>query len=286
MIGILLAGGHGTRLRPITNSISKQLLPIYDKPMIYYPLSLLMAAKVRDFQIITTPAQEFLFKDLLKDGSQWGISIQFVIQVEPTGIPDAFLLTRKEIEGKKTIMSLGDNIFYGSQMGSRIRENSGSEGAHIYGYQVNDVSNFGALTISEDKIVKLEEKPKNIGLGYAVPGLYHFDENVIDFCEQLRPSARGELEIIDLLKKYLMNGDLKYTILDRGTAWLDTGTHEDMFAASELVRVIQTRQGMLVGSPEEVAFRNGWITSTELEKLATGMKSSPYYNSLLDLIIE
>ena len=286
MIGILLAGGHGTRLRPITNSISKQLLPIYDKPMIYYPLSLLMAAKVRDFQIITTPPQEALFKDLLKDGSQWGISIHFVTQAEPTGIPDAFLLARKNISGKKTVMSLGDNLFYGSQMGKRINDNSGAAGAHIYGYQVNNVSNFGALTLADNKIVKIEEKPKNSGPGFAIPGLYHFDENVIDFCEQLKPSARGELEIIDLLTKYFETGKLKYTILDRGTAWLDTGTHEDMFAASELVRVIQTRQGMLVGSPEEVAFRNGWISSTELVKLTEGMTSSPYYKSILDLVKE
>jgi glucose-1-phosphate thymidylyltransferase len=284
MIGILLAGGHGTRLRPITNSISKQLLPIYDKPMIYYPLSLLMAAKVRDFQIITTALQETLFRDLLKDGSQWGISIQFVTQAEPTGIPEAFLLTRKKILGRKTIMSLGDNLFYGSQMGRRLSDNSGSEGAHIYGYQVNNISSFGSLTVVDNKITKLEEKPKRAGSGFAIPGLYHFDDRVIDFCEQLKPSARGELEIVDLLKKYLEIGKLDYSILDRGTAWLDTGTHEDMFAASELVRVIQTRQGMLVGSPEEVAFRNGWITSTELEKLTDGMTASPYYKSVLDLI--
>jgi len=284
MIGILLAGGHGTRLRPITNSISKQLLPIYDKPMIYYPLSLLMAAKVRDFQIITTPQQENLFRDLLRDGSQWGISIQFVTQAEPTGIPEAFLLTRKKILGKKTIMSLGDNLFYGSQMGRRLSDNSGSEGAHIYGYQVNNISSFGSLTLIDNKIAALEEKPKRAGSGFAIPGLYHFDDNVVDFCEQLQPSDRGELEIVDLLQKYLEIGKLNYSILDRGTAWLDTGTHEDMFAASELVRVIQTRQGMLVGSPEEVAFRNGWITSTELEKLAVGMTASPYYKSLLDLI--
>lgn len=284
MIGILLAGGHGTRLRPITNSISKQLLPIYDKPMIYYPLSLLMAAKVRDFQIITTPLQEALFRDLLGDGSQWGISIQFVTQAEPTGIPEAFLLTRKKIFGKKTIMSLGDNLFYGSQMGKRLSDNSGTEGAHIYGYQVNDISSFGSMTIQNNKIVDLEEKPKRSDSGFAIPGLYHFDENVTEFCEELKPSARGELEIVDLLRKYLEIGKLDYSILDRGTAWLDTGTHEDMFAASELVRVIQTRQGMLVGSPEEVAYRNGWISPDQLEKLAAGMTVSPYYKSILNLI--
>lgn len=284
MIGILLAGGHGTRLRPITNSISKQLLPIYDKPMIYYPLSLLMAAKVREFQIITTPLQEALFKDLLRDGSQWGISIQFVTQAEPTGIPEAFLLTRKKIVGKRTILSLGDNLFYGSQMGKKINDNSGTEGSHIYGYQVNDISSFGSMTIQNNKIVNLEEKPKRSDSGYAIPGLYHFDENVTEFCEGLKPSARGELEIVDLLRKYQEIGKLDYSILDRGTAWLDTGTHEDMFAASELVRVIQTRQGMLVGSPEEVAYRNGWITPDQLEELAAGMTVSPYYKSILNLL--
>jgi glucose-1-phosphate thymidylyltransferase len=284
MYGLILAGGYGTRLRPMTTVTSKQLLPIYDKPMIYYPLSLMMAAGIREFSIITVPDQADSFMNLLGDGSQWGIELNFISQEKANGIPEVFTLAEKNIVNKPSLLMLGDNIFYGSRIGHKISENLNPKGAHIYGYLVNDVSKFGSLKTDGDKILSLEEKPKEIHKGLAIPGIYHFNSQVCDFVKEIKPSTRGELEIVDLLNIYLRQNSLSHSIIDRGTAWLDTGTVEDMFAAAELVRVIQSRQGMLVGSPEEVAFRNTWISENQLSALAKNYVGSPYSRALLDLI--
>ncbi len=284
MYGLILAGGYGTRLRPMTTVTSKQLLPIYDKPMIYYPLSLMMAAGIREFSIITVPDQAESFANLLGDGSQWGIEINFISQEKANGIPEVFTLAEKKIVNKPSLLMLGDNILYGSRIGHKISENLNPKGAHIYGYLVNDVSKFGSLKTDGSKILSLEEKPKEIHKGLAIPGIYHFNSEVCEFVKEIRPSSRGELEIVDLLNIYLNQNSLSHSIIDRGTAWLDTGTVEDMFAAAELVRVIQSRQGMLVGSPEEVAFRNKWISEKQLSALASHYFGSPYSRALLDLI--
>ncbi len=284
MYGLILAGGYGTRLRPMTTVTSKQLLPIYDKPMIYYPLSLMMAAGIREFSIITVPDQADSFVNLLGDGSQWGIEINFISQEKANGIPEVFTLAEKKIVNKPSLLMLGDNILYGSRIGHKISENLNPKGAHIYGYLVNDVSKFGSLKTDGSKILSLEEKPKEIHKGLAIPGIYHFNSEVCEFVKEIRPSSRGELEIVDLLNIYLNQNSLSHSIIDRGTAWLDTGTVEDMFAAAELVRVIQSRQGMLVGSPEEVAFRNKWISEKQLSALASHYFGSPYSRALLDLI--
>lgn len=285
MIGLLLAGGYGTRLRPVTSVISKQLLPIYDKPMIYYPISLLMAASIRDICIVTTPRDAELFKQLLGTGEKWGVNFNYFVQSDPNGIPEVFLLTENVISGQNTTLMLGDNLFYGSQMGKRLKENCGISGALMYGYLVNDVSQFGTFRLSPDgSVISLIEKPKEGGKGFAIPGVYHFDSDASDRTKNLTPSKRGELEIIDLLNSYFIDSKLGHSIIDRGTAWLDTGTIEDMSSASELVRVVQSRQGMLIGSPEEVAFRNGWISSDQLMVLAQDLHPSPYGKSLVDLI--
>jgi glucose-1-phosphate thymidylyltransferase len=287
MIGILLAGGFGTRLGPITKVISKQLLPIYDKPMIYYPLSLLMAAEIKEIVVITTPRDRMAYEALLGNGSQWGISIQYVQQNHPNGLPEAFLLCEKIIRGKSSTLMLGDNVIYGSQIGKKLQSNGSKRGASIYGYLVKDVSSFGTIRLNSNlEIAELQEKPTTGGKGLAIPGIYHFDESVIERTESLRKSARGELEIVDLLNTYLDEGSLHYSILDRGTAWLDTGTIEDLSMASELVRVVQSRQGMLVGSPDEVAFRKGLITKVELESLAQNYSGSLYGRALQDIVQE
>jgi len=284
MLGIILAGGTGSRLGPITRSISKQLLPIYDKPMIYYPLSLLMASGLREIAIITSPRDRKNFQDLLGDGSQWGIDITYIVQDKPNGIPEAFILCKNLINNDGCTLILGDNIFYGSGMGKKLAINNNKNGASIYGYYVGDVSSFGTFELNDQRISKLVEKPKIGGRGYAIPGIYHFDSKVSELSEEISPSKRGELEIIDLLRIYLNNGQLSYSILDRGTAWLDTGTIEDMSSASELIRVVQSRQGLLIGSPDEVAYRNHWINSEKLNVIAEKFQNSLYGKALLSLI--
>lgn len=287
MIGILLAGGLGTRLGPITAITSKQLLPIYDKPMIYYPLSLLIASGVDEVIVISTPRDASSYQSLLEDGSQWGISISYREQTKPNGLPEAFLLVEEFIRGKPSTLMLGDNIIYGSQIGKKISNHLNPNGASIYGYLVNDVSAFGCLELDEFRQIKnLVEKPKNISKGLAIPGIYHFDQTVVQKTKNLKKSARGELEIIDLLNLYLDEGNLHFETLDRGIAWLDTGTIEDLAMASELVRVVQSRQGMLIGSPDETAFRKGLITSEDLKKLAFKYRGSLYGKSLEDILIE
>jgi glucose-1-phosphate thymidylyltransferase len=285
MYGILLAGGTGSRLAPITNVISKQLLPIYDKPMIYYPLSLMMASGIEKFVLVTTPRDQGAYQALLGDGTSWGIKINYVVQVEPRGIPQALTLANRYTQDSPTMLVLGDNIFYGSKIATKLHQEPGFKGAKIYGYLVNDVSSFGNVVIdSSEKVLELREKPQNVGRGFAIPGIYHLDETAALRVDSLKLSARGELEIVDLLSSYLLEGKLDCEIMDRGTAWLDTGTIEDLYAATELVRVVQERQGMLIGSPEEVAFRRGLISRTELEALATGLSNSLYGKQLLDLL--
>ena len=287
MVGIILAGGHGTRLGPLTQIISKQLNSVYDKPMIYYPLSLMMASGIRDIIIITTARDQSMFQDLLGQGDQWGISIQYVVQKEPNGLPEAFLLCKSQIQNRKTTLMLGDNIVYGSQVGYRLAQNSGKEGASIYGYLVKDTSAFGSFKIDrEGNISELIEKPVNGGRGYAIPGIYHFDETVIERTLELRVSARNELEIVDLLNSYRQDLQLNYSVLDRGTAWLDTGTIDDLFMASELVRVVQSRQGMLIGSPDETAYRMGFIGEEELLKQAQKFNGRNYGSALTEVVGE
>lgn len=286
MRGIVLAGGTGSRLWPITKVISKQLLPVYDKPMIYYPLALLMAAGIRDFSVITTPRDAHLFKSLLDDGSQWGVKIDVVIQESPRGLPDAFnLLSQTELESE-SILILGDNLFYGSQIAKRVGEMLTIPGAAMFGYLVNDVSAYGSFDFGPTGgITYLKEKTQT-GRGYAIPGIYKFDSNVKRLASELNPSSRGEIEIVDLLQSYLTRNKLNFRLLDRGTAWLDTGTVENLNQAGELVKVIQNRQGMLIGSPEEVAFRNKWISKEEFQELAKSFGDSEYSKSLYNVLYE
>ena len=282
MLGIILAGGTGSRLGPITKVTSKQLRPVHDKPMIYYPLSLLMASGIREYLIITTPRDHESFKNLFGSGETLGINIEYRIQEKPAGLPDAFRLTSDRTQNQNCTMVLGDNIFYGSKLGAKVHEVQDSVGASIYGYLVDDVSSYGTFDLeSNGKPVNLREKPTNGGRGFAIPGLYHFDASVSERASALVPSRRGELEIVDLLQSYLLDGQLNTSILDRGTAWLDTGTVEDMNLASELIRVLQSRQGMLIGSPEEVAYRNNWISNQELLELGNKQVSSAYGKALI-----
>lgn len=287
MLGILLAGGFGTRLGPVTSVTSKQLLPIYDKPMIYYPISLLMASGIDQIIVITSPRDLARYQELLQDGKQWGISIQYVEQRHPNGLPEAFLLCEDRIKDRSVTLMLGDNIIYGSQVGKKLSENRTKDGASIFGYLVKDVSSFGTFEIGlQGQITRLREKPAEGGQGYAIPGIYHFDSSVASRTRSLFMSERGELEIVDLLKSYLADGLLTYSILDRGTAWLDTGTIDDLSMASELVRVVQSRQGMLVGSPDEVAFRKNLISSEELRNLAKSLEGSLYGKALMEISLE
>ena len=285
MKGILLAGGFGTRLGPVTKVISKQLLPVYDKPMIYYPLSVLMASGLREIALVSSPSQIEAFKKLLLDGTQWGIKITYYVQNSPNGLPDVFNIIDDNFLKDGTVLMLGDNLFYGSQIGKKISELYSSNGASIFGYLVNDISELGSFTVSKNNTIdKLVEK-KGFGSGYAVPGVYKFDSQVKKLVQNLKYSPRGELEITDLINIYNDKNLLTYQILDRGTAWIDTGTVENLAQASELIRVIQSAQGMLIGSPDEVAFRNGWISKNELINIANTYGSSPYSKSLLDVIL-
>ena len=284
MRGIVLAGGVGSRLWPITQVVSKQLLPVYDKPMIYYPLALLMATGVKNFSIITTPRDAQLFKSLLGDGSKWGISIDIVIQESPRGLPDAFnLLSGSELESDSILM-LGDNLFYGSQIAKRVKELMAIPGAAMFGYLVNDVAAYGCFNFdSSHKIIYLEEKIAK-GRGYAIPGIYKFDKDVKEFTSQLVPSGRGELEIVDLLKTYHSRNNLAFRILDRGTAWLDTGTFASLMQAGQFVQVIEERQGLKIGCIEEVAYHNNFISKDQLKHIAQPLVKSGYGTYLMNLI--
>lgn len=280
MKGIVLAGGSGTRLYPLTMVTSKQLLPIYDKPMVYYPLSTLMLAGIRDVLIISTPTDLPNFERLLGDGSRYGIHLSYKVQPSPDGLAQAFTLGEKFIAGDPCAMVLGDNIFYGAGLGERLQtavHNAENGQATVFGYYVNDPERFGIVEFDEDgRVISVEEKPKQPKSNYAITGLYFYDHRVVELAKQVKPSARGELEITDLNRMYLEAGDLNVQLLGRGYAWLDTGTMDTLVEAAEFVQVIENRQGIMISAPEEIAYRNGWITEEELLRSADTYGKSPY----------
>lgn len=284
MKGIVLAGGSGTRLYPITKGISKQLMPIYDKPMIYYPISTLMLAGIKDILIITTPDDQAQFKRLLGDGSQWGCNFEYVVQHVPNGLAQAFVLGADFIGNDKAALVLGDNIFHGSGFSKMLQEAVNIEGAMVFAYPVSDPERYGVVEFDEKfNALSLEEKPAIPKSNYAVPGLYFYDNSVVQIAKDLKPSARGEYEITDVNKIYLADKKLKVSVMDRGFAWLDTGTFDSLADASEYVRVIEKRQGMKIGCLEEIAWRMDFITKKQLHDLAIEMKKSGYGEYLLSL---
>jgi glucose-1-phosphate thymidylyltransferase len=287
MRGIILAGGTGSRLHPITYAVSKQLMPVYDKPMIYYPLSTLMLAGIRDVLVITTPHEAEPFQRLLGDGSHLGIRITYAVQPSPDGLAQAFVIGEEHIGDDSVALVLGDNIFYGSGMGTKLRRFSDLEGAAVFAYRVSDPTAYGVVEFDADgRALSLEEKPAEPKSPYAVPGLYFYDNSVVDLAKKLQPSARGELEITDLNRIYLDAGTLQVSVLPRGSAWLDTGTFDDLNDAGNFVRAIEKRQDTKVGAPEEVAWRMGFIDDAGLTVLAEGLVKSGYGKYLLDLIEE
>ncbi|MBP2411534.1 glucose-1-phosphate thymidylyltransferase [Arthrobacter stackebrandtii] len=285
MRGIILAGGTGSRLHPITHGISKQLVPVYDKPMIYYPLSTLILAGIRDILIITTPHDVEQFQRLLGDGSQFGVNLTYKTQPSPDGLAQAFTLGADHIGQDSVALVLGDNIFYGAGMGAQLQRHSNIDGGAIFGYWVQRPQAYGVVELNENGLaVSLEEKPERPRSHYAVPGLYFYDNEVVDIASELQPSPRGELEITDVNRVYLNRGKLQVEILPRGTAWLDTGTFADLNDASNFVRTIESRQGLKVGSPEEVSWRQGFLSDDELRRRAEPLVKSGYGSYLLGLV--
>ena len=285
MKGIILAGGTGSRLHPLTLSVSKQLMPVYDKPMIYYPLSTIMLAGIREVLIITTPQDNAAFKNLLGNGENLGCKFEYAIQEVPNGLAQAFVIGEEFIGDDSVVLILGDNIFYGSGLAVKLKDNSKVEGAVIFAYHVADPERYGVVDFDENyKALSIEEKPANPKSSYAVPGLYFYDNRVVEIAKNLEPSERGEYEITDVNKKYLEMKELKVSILDRGTAWLDTGTFDSLMQASQYVQVIEDRQGLKIGCIEEIAYREGFIDKNQLKKLAEPLIKSGYGNYLLQFI--
>jgi glucose-1-phosphate thymidylyltransferase len=285
MRGIILAGGSGTRLHPVTLGVSKQLVPVFDKPMIYYPLSMLIMAGIRDVLVITTPHDAEQFVRLLGDGSQFGISISFATQPSPDGLAQAFVIGADFVAGEKVALVLGDNIFYGPGLGNQLRRHTDVDGGLVYAYQVSDPTAYGVVEFdAAGRAISLEEKPTEPRSDYAVPGLYFYDNDVLAIAADLRPSPRGELEITDVNRTYLEQGRLAVEVLPRGTAWLDTGTFDTLMAAGEYVRVIEARQGLKIGCPEEVAWRAGFLSDDELRQRGENLTKSGYGEYLLKLL--
>jgi glucose-1-phosphate thymidylyltransferase len=285
MKGIILAGGSGSRLHPLTLSVSKQLMPIYDKPMIYYPLSTLMYAGINEILIISTPKDLPLFKTLLGDGKKYGCSFEYAVQEHPNGLAEAFLIGEEFIGNDKVALILGDNIFYGTGLEKLLQANNNPEGGIIYAYRVNDPERYGVVEFNQKgKAISIEEKPEDPKSNYAVPGIYFYDNTVVEIAKNIQPSRRGELEITDINKEYLKQGKLNVSILDRGTAWLDTGTFQSLMQASQFVEVIEKRQGLKVGAIEAVAFEMGYIDETQLRKLIEPLLKSGYSENLLQLL--
>ena len=278
--GIVLAGGAGTRLHPITKAVSKQLLPVYDKPLIYYPLSVLMLAEIREILIITTSQDQHNFKNLLGDGADFGINLQYAEQEKPNGLAEAFLIGEKFIGNGNVCLVLGDNIFYGQGFKDILNKaKTGKQGATIFGYQVTDPERFGVVEFdSDNKVVSIEEKPDKPRSNFAVTGLYFFDNKVIEFAKNVKPSERGELEITDVIQQYFEKGELFAENFGRGFAWLDTGTHKSLMAAGQFVQVIEERQGLKIACLEELGYRNGWITKEKLMKIVVSLGNTPYGN--------
>ena len=286
--GIILAGGSGTRLYPLTISVSKQLLPIYDKPMVYYPLTVLMMAGIREILIITTPKDQAAFQELLGDGSQWGLSLQYVIQEHPEGLAQAFLLDKAFIGKDPVCLILGDNIFYGKGLVSTLKQSAKREhGATVFGYYVRDPERYGVVSFDKaGKVIDIEEKPEKPKSNYAVTGLYFYDNDVVSIADGIKPSSRGELEITDVNKAYLERGDLRVELLGRGSAWLDTGTYASLSDAANFIKAIEERQGLKISCPEEVAYRMGFIDAEKLENLAIPLKKSGYGKYLMQILKE
>jgi glucose-1-phosphate thymidylyltransferase len=287
MKGIILAGGSGTRLHPLTLAVSKQLMPIYDKPMIYYPLSTLMWAGIKEILIISTPHDLPLFQQLLGDGKKLGCRFEYAVQENPNGLAEAFIIGKKFVGNDKVALILGDNIFYGTGLAELLQANNNPEGGVIYAYHVNDPERYGVVDFdASGKVLSIEEKPEKPKSNYAVPGIYFYDNSVIEIAANIAPSHRGELEITDVNREYLNRGNLKVSILDRGTAWLDTGTFQSLMQAGQFVQVIEERQGLKIGAIEEAAYKMGFIDAVQLKELATPLLKSGYGVHLMSLLQE